>query len=105
VLCEAWAHRRPAIVQGRCEVLRGQALRSGGAIPYEGYGELEAAIELLAGDRVLADELGAAGRAYVERRYDWNDLLARYEGFLARVQTDWTRRTSGPGLRPSLSER
>ena len=62
VLCEAWAHRRPAIVQGRCEVLLGQARRSGGAIPYVGYGELEAAIELLGGDPALRAELGAAGR-------------------------------------------
>lgn len=98
VLCEAWAHRRPAIVQGRCEVLRGQARRSGGAIPYVGYGELEAAIELLAGDRALGDELGAAGRAYVERRYDWGDLLNRYEGFLTRVRRDWQRRGAGRGL-------
>ena len=100
VLCEAWAHRRPAIVQGRCEVLRGQAHRSGGAIPYVGYGELEAAIELLAGDPALGDELGAAGRAYVERRYDWNDLLERYEGFLARVQDEWRRLSPGRGLQP-----
>ena len=100
VLCEAWAHRRPAIVQGRCEVLRGQAHRSGGAIPYVGYGELEAAIELLAGDPALGDELGAAGRAYVERRYDWNDLLERYEGFLTRVQDEWRRQSPGRGLQP-----
>ena len=53
-------HRRPAIVQGRCEVLLDQARRSGGAIPYVGYGEFEGAIELLAGDRALGDELGAA---------------------------------------------
>lgn len=98
VLCEAWAHRRPAIVQGRCEVLRGQARRSGGAIPYAGYGELEGAIELLVGDPALADELGAAGRAYVERRYDWNDLLQRYEGFLATVQDGWQRPSPGRGL-------
>ena len=100
VLCEAWAHRRPAIVQGRCEVLRGQARRSGGAIPYVGYGELEGAIELLAGDRALGEELGAAGRAYVERRYDWSDLLDRYEGFLAHVRDDWQRRSPGRGLQP-----
>ncbi len=101
VLCEAWAHRRPAIVQGRCEVLRGQARRSGGAIPYVGYGELEGAIELLAGDHALGDELGAAGRAYVERRYDWDDLLDRYEAFLTNVRGDWRRYGARRGLQSS----
>ena len=33
VLCEAWVHRRPALVQGASPVLRGQAIRSQGAIP------------------------------------------------------------------------
>ena len=48
VLLEAWAHRRPALVQGRCDVLVGQARRSGGAIPYTGFAEFEAAVDLLA---------------------------------------------------------
>ena len=37
VLCEAWLQGRPALVQGRSEVLEGQARRAGGAIPYRGY--------------------------------------------------------------------
>jgi Glycosyltransferase len=41
VLTEAWAHRRPALVQGHCAVLDGQARRSGGGIPYRSYAEFE----------------------------------------------------------------
>jgi glycosyltransferase involved in cell wall biosynthesis len=82
VLTEAWSLRRPALVQGACAVLRGQAQRSGGAIPYEGFAELEAGIDLLVGDRALGDALGRAGRRYVESRYGWEVVLDRYEAVL-----------------------
>jgi glycosyltransferase involved in cell wall biosynthesis len=85
VLTEAFAHRRPALVQGRCEVLRGHARRSGAAIPYEGFAEFEAALEVLREDPALADAMGAAGRAYVEREYTWPVVLDRYEQLLHRV--------------------
>lgn len=102
VLCEAWAHRKPAIVQGHCEVLAGQARRSAGAIPYRGYAELEAAIEMVCADPALGYELGAAGRRYLERSYGWDDLLTRYEGFLREVTGTW-QRASLPDRRRRLS--
>ena len=87
VLTEAWAHRKPAIVQGHCDVLVGQARRSGGALPYWGFGQFEAAVEAVGGDPSLAAALGDAGRRYVERRYDWDGVLTRYERLLFRTAT------------------
>jgi glycosyltransferase involved in cell wall biosynthesis len=78
-LTEAWVLRRPALVQGGSAVLRGQAQRSGGAIPYESFAELEAGIDLLAPDRHLGDAIGRAGRRYVEARYGWDVVLDAYE--------------------------
>ena len=71
VLCEAWVQRRPALVQGASTVLRGQATRSCGAIPYEGYAEFEQAVMMLLENSALADEMGENGRKYVESRYSW----------------------------------
>jgi glycosyltransferase involved in cell wall biosynthesis len=82
VLAESFAHARPALVQGRCDVLRGHARRSGAAIPYSGYAEFECALEMLCDDPGLADRLGRAGRAYVEREYTWPVVLDRYERLL-----------------------
>jgi len=98
VLIEAWAHQRPALVQGHCEVLVGQARRSGGAIPYRGFAEFEGALEMLVESAELAASLGAAGRTYVESRYRWDDLLVRYEDFVENVVATW-RRQSGPDRR------
>jgi glycosyltransferase involved in cell wall biosynthesis len=90
VLTESFAHRRPALVQGRCEVLRGHAMRSGAAIPYEGFAEFAAGVELLLEDPARADAMGAAGRAYVEREYDWEVVLDRYERLLERTVREWS---------------
>jgi glycosyltransferase involved in cell wall biosynthesis len=81
-LTEAWAQRKAALVQGRCDVLLGQARRSGGAIPYFGFAEFEAAVELLTEDAHLVDRLGQAGRRYVEAQYQWPVVLDRYERLL-----------------------
>jgi glycosyltransferase involved in cell wall biosynthesis len=83
MLVEAWAHSKPALVQGYCDVLAGQARRSGGGLPYRGYREFEAALDLLLADDGVAQRLGSAGRAYVEANYRWDDVLTRYERFLA----------------------
>ena len=85
VLTEAWAHRRPALVQGYCAVLDGQARRSGGGLPYRSYAEFEVALERLTEEADLARVLGEAGRRYAERLYAWPVVIDRYERFLARV--------------------
>ena len=85
ILTEAFAFGRPALVDGRCAVLRGHAQRSGAAIPYDNFGEFEAAVEMLLADPALADAMGAAGRAYVEREYTWEVVLDRYEALLERT--------------------
>jgi glycosyltransferase involved in cell wall biosynthesis len=85
VLVEAWAQGKPALVQGHCAVLEGQASRSGGAIPYRGYAEFEAALDLLLEDPDLRERLGRAGCAYVAQRYEWMHILLAYEEFVAEV--------------------
>ncbi len=79
VLCEAWLENRPALVQGHGEVLRGQAMRSSGAIPYEGFAEFEASVNYLLSNPEIANEMGRLGRLYVETNYDWNVVLDRFE--------------------------
>ena len=39
---------------------------------------------MLRADASLADAMGAAGRAYVEREYSWDVVLDRYERLLER---------------------
>jgi glycosyltransferase involved in cell wall biosynthesis len=85
VLTEAWAQGRPALVQGNCAVLQGQARRSGGALPYFDYPTFEEAVQLLVNDEQLAKSLGAAGKRYVAERYEWDAVVGRLERLLRMV--------------------
>ncbi|HEV3231195.1 MAG TPA: glycosyltransferase family 4 protein [Candidatus Dormibacteraeota bacterium] len=96
VLVEAWAEAVPALVQGECAVLAGQCRRAAGGLPYRGYAEFEAAVELLLGDAGLRRQLGQAGRAYVRANYRWEVILERYEAFLEGLRH--LRARVGPAL-------
>jgi glycosyltransferase involved in cell wall biosynthesis len=92
VLCEAWVQKRPALVQGASTVLRGQAMRSNGAIPYGGYAEFEQAVMILLNDPDLADEMGASGRAYVEQQYEWGNVVRNVESTLEIAKVEFAKR-------------
>jgi glycosyltransferase involved in cell wall biosynthesis len=83
VLCEAWVQKKPALVQGQSAVLRGQAMRSGGAIPYEGWAEFDCALGMLLEDSDLAQQIGENGHRYVVEKYDWPKVM---EEFMASIQ-------------------
>ena len=92
MLCEAWRESRPALVQGRSEVLRGQAMRSGGAIPYQGFAEFEASVNYLLENPTVADQMGQSGYQYIESNYDWNIVLERFEETLSLAQERYSNR-------------
>ena len=72
VVLEAWMMGRPVLVNGDCEVLRGQVLRANGGLYYRRYEEFAAAVDILARSPALADALGRQGQAYFEANYSWD---------------------------------
>jgi glycosyltransferase involved in cell wall biosynthesis len=77
---------RPVLVNGDCEVLRGQVLRANGGLYYRRYEEFAAAVDVLRHEKSLADSLGRQGQAYFEANYSWDVVLAKYAALLARVK-------------------
>ncbi len=103
VLLEAWNRGTPALVNGDCDVLRGQALRSDGALYYRTYDEFAHAVEQLLRNPDVSRQLGQNGLAYVEREYRWPAVMGKLEEFLASLETEHedtkttkTRGTSRP---------
>ncbi|MGC4083027.1 MAG: glycosyltransferase family 4 protein [Vicinamibacterales bacterium] len=88
VLLEAWNHALPALVNGYCAVLKGQARRANGALYYRNYDEFARCLSVLLEQRELARELGRQGLAYVEREYRWPIVIAKIDALLARVRAD-----------------
>lgn len=92
VLCEGWVQRRPALVQGASSVLRGQALRSNGALPYQGFAEFEASMNFLFTHPAIAEAMGEAGRSYVETNYAWETVATRFEQSLEMAIAGFSNR-------------
>ena len=86
VLLEAWNHGVPALVNGRCSVLKGQALRSDGALYYQNYGEFARGLDYLLERSDFARQLGQQGRTYVEREYRWPHVMRKIEQFLSSIE-------------------
>lgn len=82
IVLEAWAMGRPVLVNAACKVLEGQCVRSGGGLFYRGYAEFAEALRRIVDGPELGRALGAAGRDYVRREYDWDVVEGRVEGFL-----------------------
>ncbi|TMC42618.1 MAG: glycosyltransferase family 4 protein [Chloroflexi bacterium] len=75
VLLEAWQVGTPCLVSAKNKVTTGQVARANGGAPYD-RGGFTAALAAVLGRR---DELGASGRAYVERECTWPAFDARLE--------------------------
>ena len=84
-LLEAWKMERPALVNGRCAVMRGQVQRANGGLYYASYEEFAEALGWLLGHPREADALGRSGRTYYETNYAWPVIMAKYERLLASV--------------------
>lgn len=88
VLLEAWSLHKPVLVNGQCDVLRGQVARSGGGLYYRDGDEFCEAFGLLASDEQLRRACGEGGHAYYEANYTWPVIEDKYERLLARLAAD-----------------
>ena len=85
VLLEAWSVMKPALVNGRSEVLRGQVCRANGGLAYSDRREFSAALATLS-NGAAASVLGRQGHDYVRNRYSWKTIEAEYLEVAAAVQ-------------------
>jgi glycosyltransferase involved in cell wall biosynthesis len=88
VALEAWALGRPVLANARCDVLLGQCLRSNAGLFYEDGREFAAALDVLLDDPRLAEKLGANGRSYYARQYDWPVVVEKYLNMFSRLTAD-----------------
>jgi glycosyltransferase involved in cell wall biosynthesis len=87
VLLESWLCGRPALVNGKCDVLKGQCRRSNGGLWYESYDEFEACLNFLLTENETAQKMAAKGKAFVESNYSWDTIKAKYIRLIDRFMT------------------
>jgi glycosyltransferase involved in cell wall biosynthesis len=78
VALEAWALGRPVLANGRCDVLKGQCIRSNAGLYYESYEEFAETLYSLESNGPLHARLGANGRDYFTRNYAWPVIERKY---------------------------
>jgi glycosyltransferase involved in cell wall biosynthesis len=96
VALEAWALGRPVLANGRCDVLRGQCVRSNAGLYYENAGDFAATLERLLDDRGLAESMGRNGRSYFERHYSWPVIERKYMDMFDRLAATPQHRAMEP---------
>jgi glycosyltransferase involved in cell wall biosynthesis len=91
VALEAWALGRPVLANGRCDVLRGQCIRSNAGLYYENYEEFVEALYSLESNGPLHARLGENGRAYFRRHYAWPVIERKYLDMFQRLDAERER--------------
>lgn len=72
VLLESFACARPVLVNGYCDVLKGQCERSNGGLYYMNYYEFESELNYLVENESVSSIMGQNGYEYVRRNYSWD---------------------------------
>jgi glycosyltransferase involved in cell wall biosynthesis len=96
VALEAWALGRPVLANGRCDVLKGQCIRSRAGLYYENYEEFVEALYALESKGPLHARLGQHGREYFARNYTWAVIERKYLDMLKRLQSEAASRDIEP---------
>lgn len=78
VALEAWALGVPVLANAKCDVLKGQCLRSNGGLFYESFAEFVGTLQAMSQSRSLATALGANGREFFRRHYTWPIVERKY---------------------------
>lgn len=98
VALEAWALGRPVLANGRCDVLKGQCIRSAAGLYYERYEEFAETLYALESNGPLHARLGRNGRDYFTEHYTWPVIERKYLDMFDRLKRE---DVTGPA-RPSV---
>jgi glycosyltransferase involved in cell wall biosynthesis len=86
VLFEAWYCKRPVLVNGNCDVLKGQCIRSNGGLWYSNYEEFKECLEILLKNRNIRKTLGENGKRFVDENYCWEIVEEKYLRFINKFK-------------------
>jgi glycosyltransferase involved in cell wall biosynthesis len=96
VALEAWAIGRPVLANGRCDVLKGQCIRSNAGLYYDSPMEFGEALNAIERNRWLSASLGRNGRHFYREHYDWPVIERKYLDMLERLSGESVARVVEP---------
>ncbi len=100
VALEAWALGKPVLANGRCEVLRGQCIRSQAGLYYETQAEFTETLRAISESRGLNAAFSANGRQFFQQHYAWPVIEQKYLDVLAQLSEEDARGSIARGMDP-----
>lgn len=85
VIMESWLLGTPVIVHGHCAVTRHHVLESKGGLYFTGLEDFAEVLHRLMGDASLRESLAENGKEYVEKKYNWDAVLERFESVMKQL--------------------
>ncbi len=96
VALEAWALGKPVLANARCDVLKGQSIRSNAGLFYDGRSEFVEALLAIEQNRWLANSLGRNGREFFREHYDWPVVVRKYLDVIEKLRQSPAEGTLAP---------
>ena len=100
VALEAWALGKPVLANGKCEVLRGQCVRSQAGLYYETRAEFIETLRAITESRRLNAAFSANGRRFFRQNYAWPVIEQKYLDVLAQLKEEDARGRPGRTMEP-----
>ncbi|HKT80841.1 MAG TPA: glycosyltransferase [Vicinamibacterales bacterium] len=88
VALEAWGLGRPVLANARCDVLKGQCIRSNAGLYYQNEAEFVAAIQAIEANRWISGSLGRNGRQFFRDNYEWPIIERKYLDMFSRLDRE-----------------
>jgi len=96
VALEAWALGKPVLANGKCDVLKGQCIRSNAGLYYENYAEFSETLAAIEQNRWLSGTLGRNGRQFFREHYDWPVIERKYLEMFDRLKKEGEAKAADP---------
>jgi glycosyltransferase involved in cell wall biosynthesis len=82
VVLEAFKLEKPVLVHQDCEVMKNHIESSKGGFYYKDYEGFEFAFSQLTNGKSINDQMGKAGKCYVDKNYSWETVIRKYQNVI-----------------------
>lgn len=85
IIMEASLQQKTVLVNGNCEVLKGQCLRAQGGLWYENYEEFKEMVKWLLKHKKERKIMGINGEKYIKSNYSWEIIEKKFINFISEI--------------------
>lgn len=85
VILESMAVKRPVLINGRCDVMKGQCIRSNAGLYYTNYFEFEGALNYMLTNKEAYKQMCENGYSYVKERYSWERIVKNVSELIEKI--------------------